>query len=73
MTDRIHSFTVFLAEDLLPENAEKLQQAIFQLRSVIWVEQNVSDVDSRLGQVRARRELTDALWDVMYPKESTHD
>jgi hypothetical protein len=72
MADRIHSFTVFLAYDVSQEMADDIQKAMAHFRGVTLVEQNVSDITTRLAEARARRELGDAMWEVLYPKEKGH-
>ena len=66
MTDRINSLAVVLESDMRADDAEELMSAIRQLRGVISVSGNVSDVASHIAQERARRELADKLWDVLY-------
>lgn len=68
MTDRIHSLTVVLENDIRIDDAESLISAIKQLRLVIAVEPNVSDPSSVMATVRARDELSKKLWDVLYAK-----
>lgn len=65
MTDRIHSFTVVLERDMREDDAEAVVAAIRCLRGVMDVSGNVSNVESHVAQVRARRELRDKLWEVL--------
>jgi len=70
MSDSYHSLTVVLAGDIKDENCESLIEAIKQLRGVISVTPIVANFDSHMAEERARRELTNKLWDVIYPKRS---
>lgn len=68
MTDRFNSLTVVLDRDIREDDAEALLNAIRQLRGVLSVTGNVSDVGSHIAEERVRRELGDKLWEVLYPK-----
>lgn len=57
MTDRYHSFTVVLVNDTRDDDAEATIAAIKQLRGVLTVSGNVSDVAFIVAETRARREL----------------
>lgn len=70
MTDRVHSLTVILAEDIRTDDVEPLQNAIRHLRGVIAVEGNVSNVESKMAEERALYLLRDQLRDVLWPKRS---
>jgi hypothetical protein len=65
MSDRYNSLIVFLKKDIKDEDAKPLIEAIKQLRGVLDVQPNVSDMLSHLAEERARRELTDKLWKVL--------
>jgi hypothetical protein len=68
MTDRFHSLTVVLAHDIRDDDAESIMTAIRQLRGVINVSGIVADTNSHMALERARFELADKLWGVLYPK-----
>ena len=68
MTDRFNSLTVVLDRDIREDDAEALLNAIRQLRGVLSVTGNVSDVGSHIAEERVRRELGDKLWEVLYPE-----
>lgn len=68
MTDRYNALTVILEKDIRDDDAEALLNAIRQLRGVLSVSGNVADFDSHLAQERARSELGQKLWNVLYPK-----
>lgn len=68
MTDRYNALTVVLEKDIRNDDAEALLNAIRQLRGVLSVTGNVADLDSHMAQARARHELGEKLWRVLYPK-----
>lgn len=69
MTDRIHTLTVVLTNDTRIDDCEPLIAAIRQLRGVVSVETHVADHISHMARERARRELADKLWEVLFPKK----
>lgn len=69
MTDRVHSLTVVLENDVRADDLVPLIQAIEQLRGVLAVKQHVTDIVTVMAQERARRELGEKLWAVLYPKQ----
>ena len=68
MTDRFNTLTVVLENDISDYDAETLMIAIRQMRGVFDVEGNVSDITARMAEARAKRELGQKLWEVLYPK-----
>ncbi|MAF04398.1 hypothetical protein [Herbaspirillum sp.] len=68
MTDRIHSFTVVLDEDIREDDAVAVAKAILLIRGVLGVESNVSDPGQYVAEARVRRDLGDKLWAVLFPK-----
>lgn len=68
MTDRFHSLTVVLVQDIREDDAEALIQAICMLRGVVSASGNVSDPTSYMAEQRARRELEQKLLDIIHPK-----
>ncbi len=71
MSDHIHSLIVVFDRDLHKDAAERLTAAILMLKNVISVKANVSDFTSCMAEERARRDLGDKLWEVLYPKKSS--
>lgn len=71
MTDRFSTLTVVLETDIREDDAEHLVSAIRQLRGVLNVSGNVSDISEAVAQARVRRELTDRLWNVIHPKDGS--
>jgi hypothetical protein len=65
MTDRINSLTVILEKDTRADDIECLKNAILQLKGIIAVEKNVSDLGTFLAEKRAKYELRSKLWDVL--------
>lgn len=71
MTDRFNSLTVVLEVDIREDDAESLLSAISQLRGVLRVSGNVSDLGTHVAQVRARQELETKLWAALHSEPST--
>lgn len=65
MTDRVNGFLVTLEHDIRVDDAQPLMDAILQLRGVISVTPNVSDIEAHLAQERVRLELRKKLWEVL--------
>ena len=68
MTDRFATLTVVLERDFRDDDAESLLTAIRQMRGVLSVTGNVTDLTAHMAEERARRELGAKLWQVLYPK-----
>lgn len=68
MTDRYNAFIVVLEQDIRSDDAQPILDAIKQLRGVLGVEPYVSDISEQIAEMRARRELGQKLWDVLYPE-----
>lgn len=68
MTDRFNALVVVLENDVRDDDAEATINAIKQIKGVISVEGNVSDMDSHIAFVTARSRLTKELWEVLWPK-----
>jgi hypothetical protein len=68
MTDRFNTLTVVLEKDIRDDDAETLLTAIRQMRGVLSVEGNVSDTTAHMAEERAKHELGQKLWEVIYPK-----
>ena len=69
MSDRYNALVVVLEENDKSEDAESLITAIRQLRGVLSVEPNVSDISQIIADQRAKHDLGQKLWEVLYPKE----
>lgn len=68
MTNRIHSLTVVLAENIREDDIKQLENAIHQLKHVIAVEHNIADSATYMAEQRAFNKLRKKLWDVLYPE-----
>ena len=68
MTDRYHTLTVVLKEDLRDDDCKPLIDAILMLRGVASVTGVVSDFDSHMAETRARLDLGEKLIAICYPK-----
>lgn len=68
MTDRFHSLVVVLESDLRSDDAQALIDAIKQLRGVLSVSGEITDIGTLMAEERAKRELGEKLWNVIYPK-----
>ncbi len=68
MTDRYHSLTVVLEKDFRDDDAESILNAIEMIKGVLSVKPHISDCDSNMAEDRARRELGQKLWEILYPK-----
>lgn len=68
VTDRIHSITVVLANDMREDDCEKLVAAIVMMRGVLSAKMHVTDLTEHMAYERARANLGEKLWEVLYPK-----
>lgn len=68
MTDRYNYLTVALERDIRDEDAAALIAAISMLRGVLKIEPNVVDGSDWTAQMRVRQEMSNKLWEVIYPK-----
>lgn len=68
MTDQYNALTVVLEKDIRVDDAEAILNAIRQLRGVLSVNGNVTNFGDYIAQERARRDLVEKIWDVLYSK-----
>ncbi len=54
MTDRINSFTVVLEKDIRDDDAEKIEQAILQIRGIISVKPKVTNSSDMVAYMRIK-------------------
>ena len=66
MTDRFHTLTVVLEENVRDEDAASLIEAIHQMRGVLTVTGIVADYESHMAEARAKADLGAKIWDVIY-------
>lgn len=69
MTDRYSGFVVTLEENMREDDAQAVLAALRMVRGVIGVEPVISNVEQVIADKRARRELGEKLWAVLYPKD----
>ena len=67
MTDRIHSLTVVLEEDMRDDDCEDLISAINMFQGVLSVKPHVANISDHMAEERAKRELSRKLWSVLHP------
>lgn len=65
MTDRFNSFTVVLESDMREDDAQVLMNVICQLRGVLKVSGNVSNIETHIAYARARTDIQIKLWDAL--------
>lgn len=70
MTDRYFALTVLLTKDTRSDDAEPIIEAIKMIKGVHTVEPHISDMDTWAAETRAKRELGQKLWEVLYPHSS---
>lgn len=68
MTDRYHTLTVVLKDDIRDDDAKALIDAVLMLKGVLSVTGIVSDVAAHMARERARHELGQKLMEIVYPK-----
>ena len=68
MSDRINYLTVGLKEDIKDEDCKAVIQAIGMIRGVLDVQPHIADADSWISYTRARQELGEKLFSIIYPK-----
>ena len=71
MTDTISALTVILEKDIRSDEIEPLIEAIKQFRSVLDVETHVSNLEQRVANSRARVELGEKLFEILYPQKGS--
>lgn len=69
MSDKINSFTVVLDEDISEEQAEKIKSAMMQIKGVIDVSNNVTDIGLHTATQRVRLDIAKKIMDVVYSKK----
>lgn len=67
MSDKYHSLTVVLKNDMNDEDAAGLMKAILYLKGVENVSGNVVNVSDYIAQSRAQMELGQKIIEVIYP------
>jgi hypothetical protein len=67
MTDRVHSLTVVLEQDVREDDVQSLTKAIHMMRGVLSVTNEVADLNSHMAEERAKFALGQQLLKVVYP------
>lgn len=67
MTDRIHSITLVLDQDMREDDARALLTAVCMFKGVINASANVADIALYTAEARARHEYGQRLLAVVYP------
>jgi hypothetical protein len=68
VTDRIKAYVVTLEADVREDDAEAITGALKCIRGVLSVKPVVADISGHIAEERARQELGEKLWAVLYPK-----
>jgi copper chaperone CopZ len=66
MSDHTVSLTVVLDKDYRVDDAEAIMTAIRMVKGVSSVTANVADIDTHVAYVRAKTDLRDRLWKVLF-------
>lgn len=69
MTDRFRGFTVALAKDVREDDFEAIEKAVRMIKGVLDVVPIRDNPDAWIADERARRELGEKLWQVLYPSK----
>lgn len=72
MTDRLNALTVVLDHDIRDDDAEPLITAITMIRGVQSVTPHVASSADHVAYSRARHELSEKLFKVIWPEEINH-
>lgn len=70
MTDRYTTLTVALDRETRDDDAQPIIDAIKMIKGVMAVTGNIADINMWVAQERARRELSEKIWAVVFPKEA---
>ena len=68
MTDHYYSIGVVLEKDIRDDDAECILNAIRMVKGVLSVEPNIADLQSAMAESRARKDIADKIWEILYPK-----
>lgn len=69
MSNRINTITVVLEKETREDDCERILEAIRMVRGVLSVEADVADSTDFMAIERARRELGQKMWEILYPKK----
>lgn len=68
MTDRVNGLYVILEEDIREDDIEVLISAIKLFKKVAAVKKNISTFEASVAEVRAKQELTNKMFEILYGK-----
>jgi hypothetical protein len=69
MTNKISALTVVLEQPIREDDIHHLISAIAMFKGVLRVAAEVSDLSEFVAETRIKRELTERMWEVLYPKK----
>lgn len=62
MTDRFNGLLVVLDRDIREDDAQPLIDALMQMKGVVSVSGNVSDLDNYISEQRIKRKMLDKIF-----------
>lgn len=65
MTDRLNALIVVLEKDVREDDIEATRKAIEQIKGVVSVQNNISDINYVVANSRVRQELTEKLFSII--------
>ena len=71
MTDRFFAVTVLLEKDTREDDAQSILDAILMIKGVASASPHVANLEQWSAEMRARIELSNKIWKVLYPKSVT--
>ena len=71
MSDRFFAVTVLLEKDTREDDAADILTALRMVKGVASVSPHITSLEQWSAEMRARIELKDKLWRVLYPEEVT--
>lgn len=69
MSDRINTITVVLEKEYRDDDCEYILNAIRMIKGVLSATPNISDHTEYMAIQRAKSDLGNKLWEVLYPKK----
>lgn len=67
MTDRHKGYVVTLENDIREDDAAEIVKLIGMVKGVIAVQPIVNDISTMIAEERAREEIRNQLFDLLYP------
>ena len=69
MTDRFFAVTVLLEKDTREDDAQAILEAISMIKGVASASPHIADLGQWAAEERARHEIRDKLWKVLYSND----